>query len=124
MIKFIKNLFTKKAPQYNIPIEHNTLMFWIDENNQCYIKAFITNTDKQNSYAFGNMIYDINTGKYMAPVLDVLVDMSSQDNTINKSIQNIIRAWQDSCEDYIDSTLEDEDNPQIRPTFFNKQSLN
>jgi hypothetical protein len=116
MINFIKNLFNRnqELPENTIP--NNSLLFSINPSGEPFIKIRIEDAEDFSAINFGKLLCLINDGKMQQSMLDVLLDISKQNNISHKFIQKVLLTWRDeNTKEYSKLDL----NPIIKPTDFN-----
>lgn len=116
----IKKLFFKQKQQtVSVPIQHNTIMFWIGDDDLPYVKFYISDTAEESVPLLANMLYDINHGKYTSSILDLIIEMSSQDSQISNYSKLLIQYWKKITDDnYLDYATD----PYIKPSSFNNSA--
>jgi len=121
MIKYLKNIFSKKnkifdKQQKEITNYAQKIVFWTNENGEQYIKIYIKNTEPISAVHFGDKLHSVNAGKFIPQTLTILKSIGSSDADINTYILEVLEHWKNSENFYIA-----EDTPYVKPTFFGKQ---
>lgn len=122
MLQKLKSLFLpeiKKEEQASKQSNSNYLIFELDENNQSHVSLAISNDDAESAKQLGIMLFLLNEGYYVQLILDVLLKISKQDVNNNIFVQNVIANWSSRINDNL--TSENDDEPIIKPTYFNSK---
>jgi hypothetical protein len=122
MIKYLRNIFSKKnktfdEQQKEITDYSQKIVFWTNEHGEQYVKIYIKNTESISSMNFGNMLYSINTGKFISHILTILKSIGAENVDINAYILEVLENWKNSENLYVS-----EDTPYIKPTSFGQQA--
>jgi len=116
MINFVKKLFSRnqQLPE-NIPL-NNSLLFSINTSGEPLIKIRIEDANEFSAINFGKLLCLINDGKMQQSMLDVLLDISKQNDISHKFVQKVLLTWrEENTKEYSKLDL----NPIIKPTDFN-----
>ena len=116
MINFIKSLFNRNQVLRENIVPNNSLLFFINPSGDPFIKIRIENTEDFSAINFGKLLCLINDGKMQQNILDVLLDISKQNDMSQKFVQKVLLTWKDeNNKEYSELHL----NPLIKPTHFN-----
>lgn len=115
MINYIKKLlFNKKSNISNTNI--SAIIFQIDNSNEeTKIKIELENLSTDAAQKFGSLLFLINEGYYVKPILDILSEMSKE--SMEKAIftQYTMSEWSSK----VATNNNTDDDPIIKPTQFN-----
>jgi hypothetical protein len=125
MIEFFKNIFRS----HNTSLSHeakeqtsentNALTILLGDDNEPYIHVAITDVDDDKAILFAKMLYELNTGKYITSIVNILNELSSRDDKIKTFVHKLIINWR--LHEQLDkeqSVIYDE--PLVRPSDFFK----
>jgi len=116
MINFIKRLFNWNQTSTENILPNNSLLFSINLSGEPFIKIRIEDTENFSAINFGKLLCLINDGKMQQSMLDVLLDISKQNDISQKFVQKVLLTWRDeNNKEYSKLEL----NPIIKPTDFN-----
>jgi len=107
-------------------LETNYILITFDpKDNEPYIKLNLSDLSDHARDQYALTLFNLNTGRYHQSFLDLLLDMSHQDLTINRFIQTLIIRWsnlvKNSPQDLQTSTI-DSNQPIVSPMDFNKHA--
>lgn len=125
MINYIKKLFDyshskdiKTAP----PASENQIIISCDQNGLVKVKITISHVGTNAAKDFGKMLFLMNEGFYVQSILDIIKEIKESGSDTNEFIEQMISSWSE-CVVSIESMEKDEDNqPIISPTLFDKGS--
>jgi hypothetical protein len=116
MINFIKSLFNRSQELPENIVPNNSLLFSINSSSEPFIKIRIEDVEDSSAINFGKLLCLINDGKMQQNILDVLLDISKQNNISQKFVQKVLLTWRDeNIKEYSEFNL----NPLVKPTHFN-----
>lgn len=126
MIKKILNKFISKKNTED-PLEEtknkidntNAVTFILDDNNEPYIHISITDLNYDKTAHFAKMLFEMNSGAYATSIIDILMELSKQDDSIRIFIAKVIAAWS-LYGDLNKQGQLSEGEPVINPTDFMK----
>jgi hypothetical protein len=122
MIKYLRNIFTKNNKKFeeqekDIENYSQKIVFWTNEHGEQYVKIYIKNTELISAMNFGNMLYSINTGRFISQTLTILKSIGAENIDINTYILEVLENWKNSENFYVSK-----DTPYIKPTSFGQQA--
>jgi hypothetical protein len=136
-MSFFQNLFGFKpkitepvsdlSSQENNNTNHIAFIMKSINDQDPYVKINVVDTSKDASMQFAEMLFNINAGYYHQSILDLMLKMSSTDDSIREFIENTIIFWtiklkQQSIDGVENKTTEDNNQPYISPMDFNKHA--
>jgi hypothetical protein len=120
MIQTIKNFFYKrKNKQKTAPV--NSITFSLDDTDLPEITIAINNIDMISAELFGELLFNINSGKMQQSILDILLSLSKESQDNNLIIQKVLLTWS-IYNKYEQKDIQD--GPIIKPTSFTKNLIN
>lgn len=131
MIKqFISNLLnkTRRVTRANeaLPNDQNYILITLDSNEKYepYIKLHFIDLSDNAREKFTEALYHLNNGEYHQSFINLMLEMSHQDEEIRKFVQSSIIYWGYLIKQLgINNTTTSEINkPLISPTDFNKNA--
>ena len=97
----------------------NAVTFILDNNNEPYIHVSITDLNYDKATHFAKMLFEMNSGAYVTSIIDILMELSKQDDSIKIFIAKVIAAWS-LYGDLNKQGQLSEGEPVINPTDFMK----
>lgn len=126
MFKKILNKLIPKKDIQNPPEETknktentNAVTFILDDNNEPYIHISITDLNYDKAVHFAKMLFEMNSGLYASSIIDILMQLSKQDDSIRIFVAKIIAGWS-LYGDINKEPTHSENEPIIKPTDFVK----
>jgi|LakMenEpi03Aug12_release.lakeMendotaPanAssembly.Ray.scaffolds.fasta_scaffold435234_3 hypothetical protein len=121
-ISSIKNLFTniKTDDEKSIPEQkkYNKIIFEI-EKNKINTKLEIDDFSDDSAEQLGLVLFLLNEGYYVQTLMDLITDLSNENNEKLKFAQKIINSWVEKINTSNSYEAKSEDEPLIKPTYFN-----
>jgi hypothetical protein len=116
-IKNLMDRFLKEKNNTQQTDNTNKILFEIDENHKINIKLDLGNFTDDSAEQLGLVLFLLNEGYYVQTFMDLITDLSHDNNT--KFSQKVISSWADkiNTSNSYDNKMEDE--PLIKPTYFN-----
>jgi hypothetical protein len=124
--QYIKNLlgYSKQTKQKEHISSENQLIISCDEDGLVKVKIAINHVGKQASTNFGNMLFLMNEGYYVQSILDIFEEIKDSNTDHAKFIEDITNTWSMCMLQIQKLEEEEENNPIVSPTFFDKGSKN
>ncbi len=120
MKNFFKSLLSKKDDQNTSP-KNNCIEFLV-YNNEPNIRLSITEMSDSDARVFAQMICDIVHGQHEPDIINLLLDLSSKDEDIQKFITKILLYYSILKTEHIIKNDQNYSNdPVVKPTDFNKR---
>jgi len=112
----------------NMPEGNYILITFPKDHKEPYIRLNITDLSDEECNKYSEALFNLNSGRYHFSFLELLKEMSLQDNTINKFIQSAIMHWgylikansQQIPQQEVDNNQSD--SPIVSPMEFNKHA--
>ena len=97
MIKYILSWFQQSSntqePKEEKVSDENSITLSIDGFGKPWVSVVLSHTDERSCEKFGKLLYDINSGNYEQAILDVLISLSKDRQSMSQPIQNILTTW-------------------------------
>lgn len=126
MFDILKNLITKfqagSVEQSNDLVDNeqgksNFITFELDQDNKPHVLLDLDNLSTESAKQLGILLFLLNEGYYVQPVLDVLLAISKQDVQKNLFVQTVMSNWSS----HIAADNKKIEEPLIKPTQFNSK---
>jgi hypothetical protein len=116
-IKNLMDRFLKEKNNTQQTDNTNKILFEIDENHKINIKLDLGNFTDDSAEQLGLVLFLLNEGYYVQTFMDLITDLSHDNNT--KFSQKVISSWADKINTSNSYDNKAEDEPLIKPTYFN-----
>jgi hypothetical protein len=116
--------YSKQTKQKEHISSENQLIISCDEDGLVKVKIAINHVGKQASTNFGNMLFLMNEGYYVQSILDIFEEIKDSNTDHAKFIEDITNTWSMCMLQIQKLEEEEENNPIVSPTFFDKGSKN
>jgi hypothetical protein len=116
-IKNLMDRFLKEKNNTQQTDNTNKILFEIDENHKINIKLDLGNFTDDSAEQLGLVLFLLNEGYYVQTFMDLITDLSHDNNT--KFSQKVISSWADKINTSNSYDNKTEDEPLIKPTYFN-----
>jgi len=127
MFNYITKYFSIK-PQPKVeetkptPIEDNLLIIACDPHGTNKVRITINNKSLESAKEFGEMLFLLNEGLYIQPILDVLNEIVKTEPSYATFTQSVINKWSNKVIEIEDVEEDLLNQPVVSPTFFYKSS--
>lgn len=127
MFNYIKKYFSTKQEQKAeepkpTPVEDNLLVISCDSHGTSKVKITVNNKSFESAKQFGELLFLLNEGFYVQPILDVLNDIIKTEPAYATFIQSILNRWSTKVTEIEDVEEDLLNQPVISPTFFYKSA--
>ena len=118
-IKNLMDRFLKEKNNTQQTDNTNKILFEIDENHKINIKLDLGNFTDDSAEQLGLVLFLLNEGYYVQTLMDLITDLSNENNEKLKFAQKIINSWVEKINTSNSYEAKSEDEPLIKPTYFN-----
>ena len=98
--------------------KYNGFTLFFDEKNEPNIKLNITKTSKEDAEAFATGMFLLSKGAYVISTLDLLGEMSKNDDIIGDFRKNTMIHWYSLLTEYNKTEQQISNDPIVSPTKF------
>jgi hypothetical protein len=127
MLNFIKNIFynskTKNIQGSDIDDDldkTNAITILVGANNEPHIHVAVTDLDDEKAIYFARLLFDLNGGKYSSSIVNILTQLSKEDDSIRSFVSKTMSHWSLYIELDKEKHLFNLEDPIIKPTNFFK----
>jgi hypothetical protein len=120
------NIFTNLFRKNNEPNKEqhekiNAITLVLGEDNEPFVHISVTNTENDKAIFFAKMLHELNSGKYLVSMINILKELADQDDTINAFINKVMINWKQYQDiEKEQNRIQNHHDPVVKPSDFFK----